>query len=530
MNIFPIDETFKIFHLETQNDWEEFFNIYKSNWDNVLPLENIFNLVKNKARTALEEKNYVDIDYRNEYSNFYSKSFKKYEQFSTRLHFFEEKINPAHPIDIKELNGFGYLGYLILRPTIIGTVGRTAICSPFKAIEDDCSICNTKFYSHIAGHELSVNASPFIQQDSMVITCAQASIWMATRYNSTHKGIFLSMPIVLPHDITENACKYIPYLGRPLPSTGLTVIQMINSLINMEYFPVVYLKDHSNHDSWNPIDIIFRYISSKIPVIVTVPGHAFTVFGYMLGDHPYGTVCDKNIVSQSCWISSLIIHDDQVGPYRLMPVNDRAKIELFNSPKKEFLSPSPWCYETSQDIDGIIVPLPEKIYLLSQHLNHIIKGILEEVIEIGPEIFELANAGNEHLQNFIECLKVPSKHDPITYGGFIISSFRFQEYLKDKYLDQKISQEVSEYYQKMRLPYYIWVIEISTSSEISTSKEKRQIYGEIILDSTANRYGPTFLSIHLPGILIVRDPHSENIQTIIISKDNLYLTYPNTLF
>lgn len=507
------------YHLNNSEEWDSFWNKYRSKFEREIPIKNIRNLlVSQNCISVIVEDEYVDIDYRNEFSTLYSKSFKKYEHFSKRLHFFKKKITPE-TIKSAKSDQQGYLGYIVLRPTLVGRIGRTVICPPFLSGKPDIKMCAARFSSHLEGNEFSVVGSPYIQQDSMVMVCAQSSIWMASRYNSTQNAIFRGTTQHLPHEITENACRNISFWGRPLPSDGLTIHQMVNALVHMDYFPVLYLKADNSDSPWDPIEIVYRYTSSGIPVIITVPCHALTVFGYKEKIQPNCSPEGKNIISRSHWINALIINDDAVGPYRLMPRDESEREKFLNSPEAALLPPGDWCYRSAVDIDGVIVPLPEKIYLLSIHIATIIKGLLKRPF-IQNKILQTAiKKDNKDLQEFLECLTIPTKNDPVTFGGFIIPSYKYQEYLRGDSAKRGMSAQVRDIYQEMMLPYYVWVVELSSFSRISKGSTGRTVFGEILLDSTSNKFGPSFIVIHLPGILIKRNPHSENIQIIEIDEE-----------
>jgi hypothetical protein len=524
------EENLSFYHLENPDDWNKLLDDLKSkDIANNLPLANIRELLfRRGCETVIAEEDYIDLDYRDEFSHLYSKTFKKHHHFSKRLHFFEGKLDEQ---TIKDGRPSHYLGYMSLRPTLVGKVGRTIISPPFSENDRDCCLCNARFFSHVLSREFSIVGSPYIQQEAMVMSCAQASIWMAARYNTSKSPLFQNMPHYLPYDITDNACRYLGLFGRSLPSEGLTIYQMVNALINMNYSPIMYMKpDQLDDQTWNPIEMVYRYVSSKIPVIVTVPDHALTVFGYMFSTQPQAPFDGDMIVSESKWINCFILHDDQIGPYRLMPVNQEAKQNILASEDAYLLSD--WCYGTADDIDGIIIPLPEKIYLHSGHIDIVVCNLLKSMLNtpfVWETILKLAKSGNEVLQEFLECLLIAEKRNPIVIGGFIIPSFKYKEYLKASSKRQGVSAEVSSFYQKMSLPHYIWVIEMSNASRVSVESDKRTILGEVILDTTANRYGPSFLALHVPGVMVSRNPHDEDINVTELLNDRAYKQYPKTL-
>src|SRR4051794_33610326 len=78
------------------------------------------------VKAVLIEHRYVDKDYRSTYYHFYAKKGQRYRSDCVRLHFFDSmvKYDPAQlalECDDGRLDDH-YFGYMILRPTGIGTI------------------------------------------------------------------------------------------------------------------------------------------------------------------------------------------------------------------------------------------------------------------------------------------------------------------------------------------------------------------------------------------------------------------------
>ena len=144
--------------------------------------------------TVIIEDDYVDKDYQDEFTAFYSRAFKIYTQRCTRLHFFAKDI----PTDTSflDLGRFReqYLGFIVLRPTDLQKIGRPILKPFINDPNTEFVSCKAKFYSHIAGEKFTIDAMPFIQQDTQVGACAQAALWMVARYMSQRFGYREFMP------------------------------------------------------------------------------------------------------------------------------------------------------------------------------------------------------------------------------------------------------------------------------------------------------------------------------------------------
>lgn len=184
------------------------------------------------AKSLVVEYNYIDRDFSNEFSTLYSKTFTANEKYCERIHFFKEDFRDSDDFQSKYNNDkFTYLGFLIKRPIDVGKVGRTIIL-PMGRDNNCYYLCLINRDVHLLGKTIITKGFPFIEQDSMVITCAQAAMWMVAKYMHFEH----CLPRYLPFDITEKATNAFGHAGRRLPSRGLTIDQMNVGLNNMGYF------------------------------------------------------------------------------------------------------------------------------------------------------------------------------------------------------------------------------------------------------------------------------------------------------
>jgi len=175
-----------------------------------------------KARTIIIEDYYIDKDYTNELSNFYSKTFSSRNGYCERLHFFRDEFHSIDHFRDAFSKGEGtYLGFMVKRPVAVGKVGRTIIRP--KDFANFFHLCSIERDVHLLGNTIKAHGVPFIEQDSMVMTCAQAAMWMTAKY----MHYIYSLPRQLPFDITEKSTSTIVHLGRTIPSSGLTIDQMM---------------------------------------------------------------------------------------------------------------------------------------------------------------------------------------------------------------------------------------------------------------------------------------------------------------
>lgn len=534
-----LSEGYRIVNLD-EGGREALTREFGSKFGDVLVFENILKHAHHAlgCRSVLIEEEYIDKDYRNEFSNLYSKMFKKVDSYCKRLHFFRAQLSDEKQVFTEDEANLGYCGYTVIRPLEVGKVGRTSLAVHRDNPHLEYPLCTTQLTSHLQGRDFNIEGSPFIQQDSMVMCCAHAAIWMAARYMHEEFGF----PEWLPYEISENASRYFTLLPRILPTEGLTALEISNALTNMGYSPTMHSKPKLSEceteeghqrslDSWDPTRWIYRYIESGIPVIALFPDHVATIIGHTFAPdrwrRQFHEVSDPDTLS-ACYshncVDGYIMHDDAVGPYRILPVSLDDEAGHVNLGREDLLplddEDSP--YRSLDDMEEFIVPLPEKVYILAEHIDDIVKGLLLK----GPHadmlyqnVLTIAKRSNRTALEFLRNLR--SSDNPMLLRVFFAKTVDYKRGLSEPEPDDQVHPRVLEEYRKLHMPRFVWIIQITNPSYYcKESQEERKILGEILLDATANKLGLPYLAIHLPGILFIRHPGDESLSKPIEILDD----------
>lgn len=449
------------------------------------PISSIFDHVQElNCRTVLVETRYIDLDYRNEYSNFYSKTFTRHRSTCERLHFFRKKLsNDAIPF-LRLDSDEDYLGFCVIRPIPQFRVGRT-ILTPIN--RPNLRVCQAKDRVNLFGEYLSISGMPFIQQDTQVGACAQASVWMALNFMHLKE----KTQRVFPYEITQYATKSIS-LGREIPSEGLTADQIAEAVRGAGLSPLYRTKEAAAGSGvlWRPEQILQVYLDSQIPVIISIKKpklqHAVVAVGLET------IYQNKKSSSFSDCIKSFIVNDDARGPYKKLPVVEKGT--------------APY---SVKDIDAIIVPLPQKVYLTGEEAEEISEGFLNSAIAISKrsELPEMTS------------FKKLVKTGEVISRTFVIKSNDYKNIFGSI---TTVSKHLQRYYKLLPMSRYIWVTELTSKSLLF--KNPPRVYGEIIVDATSNKYNPNFLAIHLPSLLILKihqkDPHPPDFKLYHIKRDD----------
>jgi len=454
------------------------------------PYNAILNMEEKMASSIVIEREYVDQDYLDTFSCFYCRLFESSSPKTIRLHFFKEKI--TYP-DLMDLSGKEYLGYSVIRPIRSCRTGRTVLKSPLDNGNTQYTLCKTEFSVNLSGSQLYVCGMPFIQQDTNVTVCAESSLWMAALY--MHQKYKFAR--FTPSDITKLATKYVT-VGPP--RTGLTVTQMVSALREMGYQPVRFV----NHSKSETIQIIYSYIESEIPVLVTLKSpttnkaHVITIIG-----HDYNFRISTPIKSNVNMIKNFYFHDDAFGPYKKINIDNGAKIKLGRKSLKYFLDPPPTCFKPQKNVEKmfaqyLLVPLPEEITLQAEDILRHIKALFS-IQFFNPVLLALRQKCPRIPK---EILFLPEELENIVIRVYLQSSNEFKTSLPNG-----MSERFKLIYRAMRLPKYIWVVELSTREALSKPKANdRTRLGEIIIDSTADRHAllDSCIALHFRGRMITR--------------------------
>lgn len=432
-----------------------------------------------EAKTAVIETRYIDQDYRSEYSAFYSKAFASLPDSTHRVHFFGAALTAELLWRLpKEHN---YLGYLVIRPSVPGVVGRTMLHPP-PSLRHAVRTAVTEIVTFF-GQSLTITAAPFIQQDERLGKCAHAACWMC-HYSASHNGT------VARRSMADFSLLADPSLavGRPIPSPGLTLHQ-ISELLRSFGLPAVYYSingltasdrppmrpERAGEESTRLPRVCCRYLNSGFPLLVIVKPsvrsgdyHSLVLCGYSRSSTPDAAQRNRLTVA-------LVVHDDQRGPY--LNVKDwQNDIDSLTSVR--YL----W--------EQLLVPLPEKLWLTGEAAERKGSEILFAAAETGARIGIKEAA---RLTNAFEAGR-------LTFRTYAISGNQFKTGLVQRFSDPIILRE----YAFARLPRFIWVVEAVDRQE--REGNRACVLGEIILDATSDDREPQILATRIPGVLAIPRP------------------------
>jgi hypothetical protein len=399
-------------------------------------VDKLKNGLSDAVKGILIEKNYIDKDYRSTYYNFYAKKGQSYRPDCIRLHFFDETVT-FDPQALK-LGGRAeqdledhYFGYMILRPTGIGTIGRSVVSPDVRKGTSGLTI-TAKHKVHLLGYKLMVEGFPSMDQHVDISVCAHAACWSILRHYSEKYSIYREF---LTHDITMMAQQFDP--GGLVPSKGLQMSHAERVFQEAGTFPFHVVRTNTQDAAF--YRQLHAYIESGFPLFAAdhSNGHAMAIIGY-----EWETPTSKPITQlRYAWdeVRSLVVVDDNHLPYLVIGKTGT----------------QPY---TAASIDSFIVALPEKVFYPA-----------DAVDRLAPTLFKLAP--------LLGSLP-PEKEVILRYFITTGSALRRFVRLRESEFDPKLIETI------MTLPFaqFVWIVEIATADDWA----KGQISARAVLDATAS--------------------------------------------
>lgn len=465
------------------------------------------------VKTILIEPKYICKDYRNLFSQFYSKKFVERAAYCSRLHFFSKpglSVDDiwSYPNDFKG----SYLGYSVIQPVKDRCIGRTII-DPFKIGKSQNTFycLRTDNKVHINGVEYHVCGYPYFSQSSEATVCAHVSLWGVCRYLSQRYSKYAE---VYPYDIIEMT-NSAP--GRRVPYRGMTYSDYSEILGSFGCFPVV-IRPRTDQKSWSQdqdaFHDIYAYVESGFPVLVSYKGHVATIIGHTIQDNigihapDNMKVGDSNVITRFhnsfSLMKQFVIIDDNFFPYKLLGYPSDS--ENYGA-KFKTLIPTP----SIDSIYATVIPLPEKAFLPPAAT----RALAYRYFHRG-EVLPL-------LDKTITDLGLPTT-EPLISRLFLTSSIAFKRRkglcATGKLVEGEKPDRLSSLAIDLNLPHFIWVMEISPLSLFNKGK----CIGEIVIDASTSMDECEFVYMRVGNTIFYNDDQntpSDGLQSYLQYTHNL---------
>jgi hypothetical protein len=313
-------------------------------------------------------------------------------------------------------------------------------------------------------------------------------------------------------EITDLASQYPNNLGRAIPSSGLTIEQILSGLAKMGYEPVAKAPKGSDEARRE----IYYYVESGIPVVLSLwesgleYGHAITVVGHTM-DESRPCNLDQRfpgypLCRTSDFVPEFLAQDDDRGPLVRVSLMDYATAE--HDEELAALLPQ----ERLKEYTYVAVVRREKcppdiFYLF---------GL---TIPFPPGVTLEGSAAEENAAYFLEGNKISFGADPVVLRTFLRRSNDVKlQWTRERGRPAVIGQLLRSHL----FSRWVWVTEITS---LQLLRSGGQVLGQIIQDCAGFSFeisSKDFLFWHLPDLVCYSLPTGEP----IIQSISPYLPYP----
>ena len=407
--------------------------------------------------TIVCEKNYVDRVYRDTYYNYFAVKYRSVSRDCKRLFIFSGAltIDDFLSYDNKSEDSLQehFIGVTVLKPLAHGKIGRTLL-APDK-MNVYAYVRATEFSFFLFGHELTVEAFPYSQQDGEMMTCAETTIWNILEYYGTRYPEYRTvLPSEMLHLMEQNTCE------RNLPSKGLLLYDISFLMKKFGFSPRIYSKG-KDRDVSRFHRMFHYYVESGFPLAVAVTsdklGHAVVCVGHeklsdVSGEHindlDFLRLRDYPCINSADMYDRYVMVDDNQFPYQ---------VESFD----EFTLYS----REGAKVDCFVVPLPKRVFLEAMVAENIARSIL------GDASLGLSYWGEEAGLNV-------NRDNPLVFRLFLTSA---RKYRGVRIRNSGTDSKAQKFYGRLSLPRFVWVAEFAKKSDYDAG----MIAGEVVIDATS---------------------------------------------
>nr|WP_300151910.1 hypothetical protein [Propionicimonas sp.] len=510
------------------------------------------------AKTAIIEDDYFDMDYRSEFSATQETSFTVGYPDATRIHFFSRPAPPPGPdrsmarfrdavasaSKSSNPSKSQYRGYAVIRSTEQPTFGRSLV-SPFRT-RADIVTRGGHLYKHIRtavyepvqlfGVTLPAFGVPFMEQDGALLRCSHVTAWMA-HFTAVLHGL---VPRRVSARFSSDGNPSRSY-GRSFPSQGLTTRSQSDILdrldlpcevifsnrLGRERDPAWYDRealvelaqslrydqgtpnaeqDRKDEESWklwfveNLTSSVARYLNSGFPVILNAGAHSFLVCGYLRQQDLVRPAPPTNSALDRLDVTTLIVQDDQVGPFQTVNVRELA-LRSYDDP----------AYVT------VVVPLPAGLWLSGEAAEAAAADLLAGLI---PKRYAALRRRDPsgYADGDFEAMRLALKDLKDAVGPKPTRSFAMRSYATSAYdfkrdFAQRIGHiEAADLVCYATLPKYVWVVEVLRRRDRDHHFEDGEdpdakindVVATVVMDGSAVsddgiEKPPSGILVHIPG-------------------------------
>lgn len=401
--------------------------------------------ISRRVHGILVEREYIDKDYRSTFYKHYAKKGRTYRDDCVRLHFFDAGVRYDEQTSnlssiTPSLEG-QYFGFIVLRPTLQATIGRSVL-SPDIRVGARGQVIQGEHVVHLLGHKLRFWGFPSMSQHADISVCAHVCCWSILRHYSERYSQHREW---LLYDINALASSYDP--GGLTPALGLSAANAERVLQAAGTYPLLIAK--KTDDDQEFYAQFLAYLESGFPLFVAMKEqeHAVVAVGYswaMPGNAP-------SYLNSHAWeqVELILTADDNALPY--VCVNRDAVSGALPS------AGAP-AYDAN-DFDAFIAALPEKIFYSALAVEEYSRNTLYKFLK--------------------KIIPMPTSRT-LLRRYFVTTVSGLRRYAREN--SSALGPDLVNMLMRLKTAQFVWVVEYASFDQWS----KKHIAARAVVDATAS--------------------------------------------
>lgn len=358
------------------------------------------------------------------------------------------------------------MAYIVLRPTLVSTIGRS-ILSPDIRMGAQGMVIQAEHQVHLLGYKFQVWGFPSMAQHTDIAVCAHVSCWAILRHYSER---FPQHRELLIHEITKLAQQFDP--GGLTPSLGLSVLQAERIFQAAGSYPLIVKREPGGDDRF--VGQLLTYLESGFPLFIAMAkkGHAVVAIGHSWSTTAAAAPLPGSLPSHQ--LGALVAVDDNHLPY--------TSIEMATG----------GTYSVG-DIDGFIVPLPDKIYYPASAVDRQSDALFQQLAGV---------------------MNMPPADD-LVRRFYVTTLSALRRFAREK--ESQLGDVLVGAIMRLRTSQFIWIVEYASADQWNHGR----VAARAILDATASPYDPTpmwFVHDDARAIFFDRDASTVNASVVALNR------------
>jgi hypothetical protein len=438
---------YKWIPIKSQADYDQLTPLLDADFQPEAVVRKLKEGIRETVAGILIEYGYIDKDYRSTFYSFYAKKGRLYRDDCIRLHFFDAEVgyDPATTslTCANERLDDHYFGFVVLRPTLVATIGRSILSPDIRTGAQGRAI-QAQHRVHLLGRRLSIWGFPSMSQHSDISVCAHVSCWAILRHYSER---FPQHREWLLYDITMMASPFDP--GGITPAFGLNIFEAERIFQAAGTYPVIVGKVPGEEDRFYAQ--MLAYLESGFPLFAQMKKHAHAI---VLTGYAWATAATPPPISSShAWsqVDSLLGVDDNLLPYGCIPVSGAASAGG--------TAPT----YSADEIDAFIVPLPDKIFYPASAVERQSIEFYRLLTKIGVAL---------------------PPEDRLLRRYFVTTISALRRFAWDR--RSELGDKLVNMLMRLRTAQFVWVVEYASDDQWAQG----HVGARAILDATASPHDP----------------------------------------